>query len=182
MGSKFVILPGNGPGDVECSNWYGWARDKLNKIDGVTAVLENMPDPVSARQEIWLPFMQHTLGCDENTIIIGHSSGAAAAMRFTETHAVKGLILVSTAISDLGCPNERLSGYFDRPWKWDAIKKNSGFIVQFGSTDDPFIPWPEMQEVADNLNTDLRKYTDKGHFMSFSFPDLITVVKKYLSK
>lgn len=36
---------------------------------------------VTARESIWLPFMETELHCDEKTIIIGHSSGAIAAMR-----------------------------------------------------------------------------------------------------
>ncbi|XP_016365442.1 serine hydrolase RBBP9 [Sinocyclocheilus rhinocerous] len=47
----------------------------------VSCTLKNMPDPVTARESIWLPFMEKELKCDEETAIIGHSSGAAAAMR-----------------------------------------------------------------------------------------------------
>ncbi len=38
----------------------------------------------------------------------------------------------------------------------------------------------EQAEVAENLNPDLQKYTDRGHFMTFSFPDLLKNIKKYL--
>lgn len=37
---------------------------------------------MTARESIWLPFMEKELRCDEGTVIIGHSSGAAAAMRY----------------------------------------------------------------------------------------------------
>ncbi len=40
--------------------------------DGVDCVLRNMPDPLYARENIWLPFMREELKCDQNTIIIGH--------------------------------------------------------------------------------------------------------------
>ena len=180
--AKVVIVPGNGGGDVEHANWYGSVRDGLGEIPGVTSILQNMPDPVYARETVWLPHMQKVLGCDEKTIIIGHSSGAAAAMRYAETHQVHGIILVSAYVSDLGDATERKSGYFSRPWLWNDIKKNSKFIVQFGSTDDPFIPWSEAQTVADNLKPDLRKYTDRGHFMTFQFSELLETVKEYLKK
>lgn len=42
-----------------------------------------------------------------------------------------------------------------RPWRWDAIKANTGFIVQFASRDDPFLPLSEQQAVADALGAEL---------------------------
>ena len=58
----------------------------------------------------------------------------------------------------------------------------------FGSTDDPFLPWVEQEEVATSLGADLRRslstlptrrlrFEDRGHFMEETFPELITTVK-----
>lgn len=69
---RVVIVPGNGAGDVYRANWYGWAYKTLNKDPSVECRLENMPDPITARQDIWLPYMQKELACDERTIIVGH--------------------------------------------------------------------------------------------------------------
>lgn len=70
------------------------------------------------------------------------------------------------------------SGYFSRPWEWEKIRANVKHILQFGSSDDPFLPWEEQQEVADGLKTDLHKYSDRGHFQNTAFPELIDVIKK----
>lgn len=45
-----------------------------------------------------------------------------------------GIVLVSAYTSDLGDSLEAASGYFSRPWQWDKIKQNSGFIVQVGTS------------------------------------------------
>ena len=58
-----------------------------------------MPDPITARRSIWLPFMKDELGVDDQTIIIGHSSGACAAVRFAETNQVAGIVLVGAYTS-----------------------------------------------------------------------------------
>lgn len=29
---RVVIVPGNGDGDVEQSNWYGWLQNKLTEV------------------------------------------------------------------------------------------------------------------------------------------------------
>uniref|UniRef100_A0A0B6YAK9 AB hydrolase-1 domain-containing protein n=1 Tax=Arion vulgaris TaxID=1028688 RepID=A0A0B6YAK9_9EUPU len=172
---KFVIVPGNGAGEVTCANWYGWISNKL-KHAGVQCSLRNMPDPITAKESVWLPFMEKELGCDQHTIIVGHSSGAEAAMRYAETHQVYGIVLVSACVTDLGIDNERASGYYNRPWDWEKIKVNSQIIAQFGSVDDPFIPWSEQEEVAKGLGSNLFKFTDRGHFMQFQFPELLKLL------
>ncbi|XP_077138936.1 serine hydrolase RBBP9 isoform X2 [Ranitomeya variabilis] len=110
MISPVVLVPGNGGGNVESCIWYGWAKKRLDKIPNFKCVLRNMPDPFTARESVWLPFMASELQCDSKTILIGHSSGAAAAMRFAETHQVFAIILVAAYTSDLGDENERESG------------------------------------------------------------------------
>ena len=177
-----IILPGNGAGDVFSANWYGWLYKKLNEIDNISCDLQDMPDPVGAKESIWLPFMKKELKVTEETIIVGHSSGAAAAMRHAENNKVKGIVLVGAYVSDLGDELERKSGYFNRPWEWEKIKENCGWICQFASKDDPFLPWEEQEEVATNLNVELHSYEDKGHFMSFQFPDLLNTLKKKFCK
>jgi Serine hydrolase len=87
---RVAIIPGNGDGDVRYSNWYGWLQQALHKPPAVECVLRNMPDPIQAKESMWLPFMRDKLMCAEDTIIVGHSSGAAAAMRFAEQHKVQG--------------------------------------------------------------------------------------------
>ena len=72
---------------------------RLNEIPGFTSVLRNMPDPITARRSIWLPFLKDDLEVDQDTIIIGHSSGACAAVRFAETNKVAGIILVGAYTS-----------------------------------------------------------------------------------
>jgi len=181
MSKKAVIIPGNGAGDVHHANWYGWLFKKLNNIENFSCLLKNMPEPVKATEAVWLPFMKDKLNVDENTIIIGHSSGACAALRFAESHKVHGIILVSAYTSDLGDSLEKASGYFNRPWQWEKIKSNVCWITQFGSTDDPFLPWTEQEEVATNLSVDLKQFSDKGHFMSSTFPELLNAVISRLS-
>jgi predicted alpha/beta hydrolase family esterase len=86
--SRVIILPGNGCDDVRDANWYhSVEKDLQARIskrewgESIKVVLEDMPDPYVARRDVWLPFIHKELGCDENTILIGHSSGAEAIMR-----------------------------------------------------------------------------------------------------
>ena len=106
------------------------------------------------------------------------SIGAEAAMRYAEKFKLKGIILVGACITDLGDEGERASGYYNRPWEWEQIKSNVDFAVQFGSQDDPFIPWTEQKEVAAGLQSKFHEFQNRGHFQNSTFPELIKVVKE----
>lgn len=103
-------------------------------------------------------------------------------MRYAETHKVYAIILVSAYVSDLGDETERESGYFNRPWLWKSIRSNCHHIIQFGSSDDPFLPWEEQQLVARETGADLHAADDKGHYMNSVFPELIKVVDDLIRK
>jgi len=147
----------------------------------IKVILENMPDPFVARKNIWLDHMKNGFECDESTLIVGHSSGAEAAMRYAELNKVFGIVLVSACHTDLGDSNEKKSGYYEDPWDWEAIRKNTRCIIQFGSSDDPFIPIDEMRFVSENLGSDYMEYEDKGHFQKGTFKELKEKLYKVLS-
>jgi pimeloyl-ACP methyl ester carboxylesterase len=120
-------------------------------------ILENFPDPDIAHENIWLPFLRDTLKVDENTILIGHSSGAVAAMRLAETTKLYGIILVSACHTDLGDENEKEAGYYSRPWLWSKMKENTQWILQFHGDNDNLIPLHEADYVASNLELQVGK-------------------------
>ena len=76
--------------------------------------------------------MENDLAIDPSTVVVGHSSGAIAAMRFAQKHKVAGIVLVATYETTLGLGGERRSEYFNTPWDWAAIKQNAGFVIQVG--------------------------------------------------
>lgn len=178
---KVIFLHGNGGGTIEDA-WFPWLKSKLQTL-GVNVVAQTFPDNEKARAKFWLPFLEK-LGADENTILIGWSSGAIATMRFAETNKLLGSILVGAYYTDLGEENEKISGYFDAPWQWEKIKQNQKFIIQFASTDDPFIPIEEPRYVHKMLNTKYHEFTNQGHFgypkEKLDFPELLEALNKQL--
>ena len=170
-GLKVIIVSGNGcTRPIRTCNWYGWMQDQLTESNLFSdVILQNMPDPVEAKESIWIPHIINNLGADANTIIIGHSSGAEACLRLLEKNKLYGAVLVSACHTDLGMASEKISGYYSRPWDWSSIKNNAGDfgILQLHSTDDPFIPIHEADHVASSLklnNNEYIKYNDRSHF------------------
>jgi predicted alpha/beta hydrolase family esterase len=176
---KVILIHGNG-GGTGSDNWFPYVKRSLES-EGFTVIAKTMPDNVLARESIWLPFLKNELGADENTILVGHSSGAVAAMRFAETNKLYGSVLIGACYTDLGDENEKASGYYDRTWQWDAIKTNQNQIVQFASTDDPYIPIEEARYIHEKLATNYHESTNQGHFGEdkgkVTFPEVVEAVK-----
>lgn len=160
--------------------WFSWLKTQLEKA-GIEVIAEDYPDSYLCRSKYWLPYIKK-LGADKNTILIGHSTGAIAAMRFTESNKILGSILVGGYYTDLNDEDEKASGYFDELWLWKKIEQNQKWIIQFHSTDDPWISNQEAHTVHDMLNTELHEFNDRGHFgvdrPYEEFPELLDALLK----
>ena len=180
---KIIFLHGN-DNSTPNDNWFPYLKLELEKL-GHNVVSRQFPDTDLARASYWLPFLKNELGADEYSILVGHSSGAIAAMRFAQENKVLGSVLVGSYYTDLGMEKEKLSGYFERPWDWDAIKNNQQWIVQFASVDDPWIPIDEPRFVREKLESEYYEHDKQGHFggdyYKPEFPELFDVLKKKLS-
>ena len=182
---RIVIIPGMGCSPVATSNWYSWFANEMAKKPDVTCILRDFPDPNRCRESIWLPFLQNEIGLDENTIIVGHSSGAACAMRLLENESVgklRGAILVASAYTDLGDEDERLSGYFNRPWDWEKMKKGADKVHCFHGFDDHLIPVREARHIAEKMKGDNFQYTEMSGVSHFFEPwkEILDVVDDML--
>ena len=151
--------------------------------------MQPMPEPMQAFESVWLPYIRDTLGADEQAVVIGHSSGAAAAMRLAEQHRLLGVVLVAAYDSDLSDATEAASGYFSRPWDWAAQRRNCRFITQFAGAEDSLVPIAVQQRVADKLrgaggesNFDYIELQDEDHFFSSRSDDIFAAVRAQLDR
>ncbi|MFZ2199499.1 MAG: alpha/beta hydrolase, partial [Microgenomates group bacterium] len=105
-----------------------------------------------------------------------------ATLRYLENHKLFGAIIIGVNYTDLDDESEKESGYYDAPWQWDKIRANAGWIVQFASTDDPYIPIDQPRFIHNQLNTEYHELSDRGHFMighnpiNNIFPEIIDVI------
>ena len=192
MCSKVILIPGNGCDSLDDCMWYPWLRDIL-VAHGVKMDLRAFPDPLYAHEEVWKEFAVNTLKLDENTIVVGHSSGAACALRLMEEHPMKGCVLLAAYDSDLGDELERESGYFSRPFDYAAMMKNvSGPIIQLHSKNDPLVPYAIGQRVSKGLQTASKlagrpeaysfvMFESDGHFQRNEMPQLFSLMQKHFA-
>ena len=176
--AKAILIHGNGgctAGDI----WLPYLERELTAL-GLEVINQTFPDNIKARAQYWLPHIE-SLGADERTILIGHSSGAVAAMRYAEAHQLLGSILVGVCHTDLGDSFEAASGYYETEWQWQRIRDNQQWIAIYSSTDDPHIPIAEPRFIAAQLRCSYFEFTDRGHFIDTRrFPDVVNLVRRKL--
>ena len=181
---KVMIIPGNGNTDIS-ESWFPYIKKGLEALD-IEVIAKNMPDAKLARRKYWIPFIEENLGREKDAILIGHSSGAVAILRYLENHKLLGAVIVGACHTDLGLEEEKLSGYFDDKWHWDRIKNNAKWIVQFASTNDPYIPIEEARFIKNKIGSDYHELKNQGHMGSdvnkIEFPEIINAIKKNLKK
>lgn len=179
---KVIFIHGNGMMRWSLA-WTPWLKEELDKL-GLRTVFETFPDSILARKQYWIPFLKEYLQADENTLLIGWSSGAVAAMRYAERNKILSSILIAPCYTDLGLEEEKISGWFDEEWKWKDIRENQKFIGLLYSHDDEFVPQEEFKHIEKNLTPHLvHKFEDKSHFGNEDkIPEIIEIVKKIMKK
>jgi predicted alpha/beta hydrolase family esterase len=181
---RVVLLHGNGGGTGK-DQWFPYIKREIEKL-GFVCEAPDLPDPVLARAEYWLPYFKDVLKLGPDDVIVGHSSGALSILKYAENNKIGASILVGTYYTDLGYEDEKTSGYFDTPWQWDKIKASQQWTAIFASTDDPYIPIEEPKYIRDKLGSEYFEFTDRGHFGQVSvptleFPELLDFLKRKLA-
>ena len=202
MQKRAVIIPGNGcdegPGGLDDCMWYPWMADSLRAL-GYDIILSGFPEPVRATESVWKAYVQKLLSqCGDgsplgkDTLVIGHSSGAACALRLMEEHPIGACLLVSAYDSDMGDRLERESGYFNRPFDFEVMRRNttpittsSGEetavpkILQFHSKDDHLVPVEVARGLNDKLQCPYVEMANDGHFQDDEYEVFFTKMLQY---
>ncbi|MDD5182123.1 MAG: alpha/beta hydrolase [Candidatus Nanoarchaeia archaeon] len=159
---KVVIIHG-AYGNPE-ENWFPWLRLELQKL-GHDVVVPRLPTPEGQNLKNWMNIIKR-YQIDDNTILIGHSIGAALILRILEKTRAKAAYLIAGFIGALG--NEEVdsinSTFFEKPFEWYEIKNNCKKIAMFSSDNDPYVPAKKRDELAEKLGIKPIIVKGAGHF------------------
>lgn len=177
---KVILIHGNGGGTGQ-DHWFPYIQREL-KNRQIECIAPDFPDSKLARSKYWLPFLEKELSADKDTILIGHSTGAVAALRYAENHQILGSIVIAVYYTDLGYESEQQSGYFNQPWDWASIKQNQQWSVVISSNNDPYIPITQPKLIAQKLGSEYIELPNKGHFGSdiLELPEIIDAVINHI--
>lgn len=125
-----VILHGR-----NCSSemfWYPYIKDNLEK-KGYNVSIPNLPNSSQAKLEEWLYFVLNNIKITKDTILIGHSAGAALILSILEEVKVKQAILVAGFAE-----SETSKSILKENYDWEKIKSNVKDLIFINSNNDPY--------------------------------------------
>jgi predicted alpha/beta hydrolase family esterase len=164
------------------TNWFPWLQAALN-TEGVDVLRPRFPTPRGQSLEAWLNAYDLAVQSlpSAPTILVGHSLGAALALRLVEraVEPFDGLLLAAPFIGAVGLADYDTinSSFFAEEFDWDGIRKRKGPLCRcWAGEDDPYVPLLRSQNVADSLDSLLEVVPGGGHLNSESgfnsFPQL----------
>lgn len=161
---KAIILHGTlGSPD---GNWFQWLKKELEQ-KGLTVWLPQLPQAEQPSLRKWQRFIkeQCPFPINEETLIVGHSSGAILALVLAENNMEKiGAIVDVSVFHDNSLqwqPNEKL---FDVQFDWTAVREGVKELLFVHSDNDPYVPLNQAQFVADNCRAEMIVIPKQGHF------------------
>ena len=165
------------------SNFFPWLRDELHKL-GHEVIVPDLPSPEKPDPEEWTKTLVEEVGTiDHETIILGHSLGGAAALRFLEaaevTSTPKACILVATPWM---IKSDDLRGFFMSELDFDVLMWKASKFVVVHTRDDKVIPFDHAEKYADVLHATLvERNNGEGHFKDKEqYPVLLDILKKVI--
>lgn len=181
--TQVVILHGT-KGSPE-GNWFRWLECQLTDL-GLSVGVPRLPTPKDQSLKNWLAAFKEQVGSiEDDTILIGHSAGAAFAMRLVEHFAVPtgAVVLVAGLFAEIGNPeyDELNRTFIGEPFKWPKIKELCSELLVVASDNDPYVPFAQTQQLAVNLSVRPYLITNGGHlnaeFGFTEFPELLQVMR-----
>lgn len=164
------------------SNFFPWLKEELRKL-GHDVFAPDLPNPETPDPEEWTKALVESVGpIDDETIVVGHSLGAAAALRFLEAAEAystpKACVLISPPWM---IRSDDLRGFFLSELDFDVLMWKASKFVIIHSKDDDKIPFDHAQKYADVLHATLiERDKGEGHFLGEKYPIILDTLKKII--
>lgn len=119
--------------------WYPFFRKNLEAA-GIKVSIPILPDTDHPMAQRWLPSFSAAVGkVSKDDILVGHSLGAAAILRFLESldgnQQVGGVVMVAGFLDDRG--DAEINSFFTTDFNYESIAARSRRFVSIHSDNDP---------------------------------------------
>jgi uncharacterized protein len=170
-------------------NWFDWLRKELHGVN-IECHVPQLPTPENQHLSHWTDVFndscQHLI--HSNTIMIGHSLGAAFVLRWLEQQdcQLKTVVLVGAFLGEVGIEkfDSINQSFFETEFDWRRIQKNSRQFICYYGDNDPYVKRDHFNFIADHLSAVKIIVSKAGHFNAASgyiqFPQLLIQLKKIM--
>ena len=166
-------------------NWFPWLKKELEK-KGCAVIVPKFPTPIGQSLDSWMKmFKKYEEKINSETILIGHSLGAAFILNYLEQadKEIKAAFLVAGYHKMLENEFKQLNKSFvDKKFNWDKIIENCENFFVIGSDNDPYIEEGITRQMAFELDAELHIIHNGGHLNSKAgydkFPFLLELIRK----
>lgn len=162
---KALILHGTDSNSKD--NWLSWLKDEFESR-GWEVWVPDLPQadaPNMSRYNDFI-FRNKEWTFDEETIVIGHSSGAVAILdllqHLPKNTSVRACYLIGAFMNDLGW--DSLKELLEEPFDFDLIKSKAKKFTFIHSDNDPYCPLEHAKYLSEKLNGELIVKEGQGHF------------------
>lgn len=152
-----------------------WMRGML-ETHGYIVSVPNMPDPSYPRIDAWLKTLNELIQPSDELLLVGHSVGAQAILRyvaqmsFEPTHLNLVLIAPWLMLDEQTILQEGADVVeMGRPWveipiDFEAVKRRAKRIIAVFSDDDPFVDVSQEIMFKDVVSAQTLMLHGMGHF------------------
>ena len=134
MSKRAIIFHGTGGSPDVC--WYPWLRSRL-EARGYAVEVPSYPDINVEPIVTFLPKVLSAHAFDANTVLVGHSAGAALLLSILEN--VETVIPQAILVSGYSTPpNTAEEPVLQSGYDWSKIKSHVRDIYFVNSVDDPY--------------------------------------------
>ncbi len=182
---KVVII--HGYQGVPNGGFRPWLKKEL-EARGFEVRMPAMPTPDAPRLEEWVA----TIGREaagENCILVGHSLGCTAILRYLEQvkKKVAGAVLVAGFAERLGDGFEATENFVDSPLDFARVRKNCSKMVAIFSDNDPYVPLDRGDIIKEKLGAEVIVKHNAKHFSGpvdnesscTKLPDVVDAIMKF---
>lgn len=180
---KTVVILHGTKGSPE-GNWFPWLKQEL-EAKGCKVYVPRLPTPEGQSVRNWCKALdEQAPRFDGDTILIGHSCGAAYLLHILEVlnEPVAQSVFVSGFTEKLGNEEYDLlnATFVEHDFDWKKIKSNAWKITLFHGSDDPYVPLACAEKLAKSLGAALTVIENGGHLNAGSgyseFPEILEVL------
>lgn len=172
--NKVLILHGWGSNSTE--HWFLEEKQRLEKL-GLEVLVPDMPNTLLPVPAEWVKVIKE-FNPDESSVLIGHSLGGTAVLRYLEgTDRQTALaILIATPIRELGEGFEQINDFLKSDFNWKSIKHHCQKIVVMNQTQDESVPLQHGKDLAEYVAGELVIVEGNNHFDTIDF----SLLEKYI--